>query len=73
MHKCVKMTNVEVVAKWLFIVLAVNEIRSQQTKHTFHFIVSRARKMTTVEFGGGPTIEARRRFANVKEGSHIPK
>jgi hypothetical protein len=54
-------------------VLAVNEIRSQQTKHTFHFIVSRARKMTTVEFGGGPTIEARRRFANVKDGSQIPK
>jgi len=54
-------------------VLAVNEIRSQQTKHTFHSIVSRAQKMTTVEFGGGPTIEARRRFANVKDGSQIPK
>lgn len=29
--------------------------------------------MTTVEFGGGPTLEARRRFANLKEGSEIPR
>lgn len=29
--------------------------------------------MTTVEFGGGPTIEARRRFANLKDGSEIPR
>jgi len=29
--------------------------------------------MTTVEFGGGPTLEARRHFANLKEGSEIPK
>jgi hypothetical protein len=29
--------------------------------------------MTTIEFGGGPTIEARRRFANLKDGSEIPR
>lgn len=29
--------------------------------------------MTTVEFGGGPTIEARRQFANLKDGSQLPK
>ncbi|UJR08546.1 hypothetical protein I4U23_012808 [Adineta vaga] len=29
--------------------------------------------MTTVEFGGGPTLEARRRFSNLKEGSQVPK
>ncbi|CAF0917529.1 unnamed protein product [Didymodactylos carnosus] len=29
--------------------------------------------MTTIEFGGGPTLKARRQFANLKEGSHVPK
>ncbi|CAF0924639.1 unnamed protein product [Adineta steineri] len=29
--------------------------------------------MTTVEFGGGPTLAARKRFANLKDGSQIPK
>ncbi|CAF0869572.1 unnamed protein product [Rotaria sordida] len=29
--------------------------------------------MTTVEFGGGPTLEARRQFVNLKDGSEIPK
>mgnify|MGYP006904166740 CR=1 FL=1 len=29
--------------------------------------------MTTVEFGGGPSLEARRQFANLKEGSQVPK
>ncbi|CAF3318398.1 unnamed protein product [Rotaria socialis] len=29
--------------------------------------------MTTVEFGGGPTLEACQQFANLKDGSEIPK
>ncbi|CAF1185704.1 unnamed protein product [Adineta ricciae] len=29
--------------------------------------------MTTVEFGGGPTLEARRQFANLKDGSQVPR
>ncbi|CAF0843115.1 unnamed protein product [Adineta steineri] len=29
--------------------------------------------MTTVEFGGGPTLEARRQFCNLKDGSQVPK
>jgi len=28
--------------------------------------------MTTVAFGGGPTVEQRRGFAGIKDGSHIP-
>ncbi|UJR37680.1 hypothetical protein I4U23_030375 [Adineta vaga] len=29
--------------------------------------------MTTVEFGGGPTLEARRQFCNLKDGSQLPR
>ncbi|CAF0744732.1 unnamed protein product [Rotaria sordida] len=29
--------------------------------------------MTTIEFGGGPSIEARRQFSNLKDGSQVPK
>ncbi|CAF1180505.1 unnamed protein product, partial [Didymodactylos carnosus] len=29
--------------------------------------------MTTVEFGGGPSLKSRKQFANLKEGSHVPK
>ena len=28
--------------------------------------------MTSITFGGGPTIEARRDFSNLKEGSQVP-
>ncbi len=29
--------------------------------------------MTTIQFGGGPTLEQRRLFAGLKEGSHVPQ
>ncbi|CAF0782401.1 unnamed protein product [Rotaria sp. Silwood1] len=29
--------------------------------------------MTTIEFGGGPSLEARRQFSNLKDGSQVPK
>lgn len=28
--------------------------------------------MTTITFGGGPTIDARRAFSNLKPGSEVP-
>lgn len=28
--------------------------------------------MTSIQFGGGPTLEQRRQFAGLKEGSHVP-
>ncbi len=28
--------------------------------------------MTSITFGGGPTVDARRDFSNLKEGSQVP-
>ncbi|CAH8538824.1 unnamed protein product [Schistosoma rodhaini] len=28
--------------------------------------------MTTIEYGGGPSLEQRRAFANLEEGGHVP-
>jgi len=39
----------------------------------FRYFFLKIRRMTTVEFGGGPTLEARRRFANLKDGAEIPR
>jgi hypothetical protein len=39
----------------------------------YFFFSSQTRGMTTIEFGGGPSIEARRSFANLKDGSQLPK
>lgn len=68
MHKCVKIKNVEVVTKWLLIVLKVNE-----NLNKLYFVFVLFLSMTTIEFGGGPTLDARRKFANLKDGSILPK
>lgn len=39
----------------------------------YFFFSSQTKGMTTIEFGGGPSIEARRQFANLKDGSQVPK
>jgi hypothetical protein len=28
--------------------------------------------MTTITFGGGPSLEARKNFANLKDGAQVP-
>lgn len=63
---------VEVVAKQLKTVSEVNDIFNQIVTNC-SFCSLQTREMTTVEFGGGPTLEARRKFSNLKEGSEIPK
>ena len=34
--------------------------------------LSEKNRMTSITFGGGPTVEARRDFSNLKEGSQVP-
>jgi len=43
--------------------------------HVYYFFFSSHTKgiMTTIEFGGGPSLEARRQFSNLKDGSQVPK
>jgi hypothetical protein len=72
MHKCATINNVEVVAKRWLIMLNVNE-SSNKLYILFSFFSSQIKAMTTVEFGGGPTLDARRHFANLKDGAIIPK
>jgi hypothetical protein len=43
------------------------------TSHVYFFFSSQAKGMTTIEFGGGPSLEARRQFSNLKDGSQVPK
>ncbi len=39
----------------------------------YFFFSSQTKGMTTIEFGGGPSLEARRQFCNLKDGSQVPK
>jgi hypothetical protein len=49
-------------------VLKVNE-----NLNKLYFVFVLFLSMTTIEFGGGPTLDARRKFANLKDGSILPK
>jgi hypothetical protein len=44
-----------------------------QVYYYYYFFSSQTKRMTTIEFGGGPSLEARRQFTNLKDGSQLPK
>lgn len=72
-------TIVEVVARINLINVNINDRCRHAmkcvyfTRLLYFFFSLRTKGMTTIEFGGGPSLEARRQFSNLKDGSQVPK